>query len=75
MLGRPMTDQIWAALHDHQPYDPARHVAALRALPASWERERVAQSAAEKHEASRKRASGCANRTPPQPPSEIGKPR
>jgi hypothetical protein len=56
MLGRPMTNQIWAALHDHQPYDPARHVAALRALPGSWERERVAQSAAQRHEASRKQA-------------------
>lgn len=56
MLGRPVTDQIWAAWHDNQPYDRARHVAALRALPGSWERERVAQSATEKHESARKQA-------------------
>ncbi len=40
MLARPMASQIHATLTDRQPYDPARHVAALRALPASWERER-----------------------------------
>lgn len=56
MLGRPVTDQIWAALHDNQPYDRARHVAALRALPGSWEQERGAQSAIEKHETARKQA-------------------
>ena len=56
MLGRPVTDQIRAALHDHRPYDSARHVAALQALPGSWERERVALSATKKHEASRKQA-------------------
>lgn len=56
MLGRPMTDQIWAALHNKQPYDRERHVAALRALPGSWERERVALSATAKHQAARKQA-------------------
>ena len=35
LLARPMASQIHAALTDKQPYDHARHVAALRALPAS----------------------------------------
>jgi hypothetical protein len=56
MLGRPMTDQIWAALHEHQSYDAARHVAGLRALPDTWERERTAISASNRHDAARKRA-------------------
>lgn len=56
MLGRPVTDQIWAAWHDHQPYDRARHVASLRALPASWERERTALSASKRHDDARKQA-------------------
>ena len=56
MLGRPVTDQIWAAWHHKQPYDRARHAAALRALPDSWERERVARPTAEKHETARKQA-------------------
>jgi len=56
MLGRPVTDQIWSAWHDHQPYDRERHVAALRALPASWERERTATSASKRHDDARKQA-------------------
>jgi hypothetical protein len=56
MLSRPVSDQIWAAGHDKKPYDRARHVAALQALPGSWERERSAVSAADRHEAARKQA-------------------
>lgn len=56
MLGRPVTDQIWAAWHEHQPCDRARHVAGLRALPASWERERTATSASKRHDDTRKQA-------------------
>lgn len=56
MLGRPMSDQIWAALHDEQPYDRERHIAELRALPGSWERERSALGAARRHDEARKRA-------------------
>jgi hypothetical protein len=41
MLARPIASQVHAALTDKQPYDHARHVAALRALPASWETERT----------------------------------
>ena len=41
MLARPMASQIHATLTDNQPYNHARHVAALRALPASWEPERA----------------------------------
>ena len=56
MLSGSVSDQVWAAWHDHQSYDRARHVAALRALPESWERERTARSATERHEVARKRA-------------------
>jgi hypothetical protein len=38
MLGRPVSEQVWAAMHEQRPYDLAAHVAALRALPGSWER-------------------------------------
>ena len=41
MLAHPMASQIHAALTDERPYDHARHVAALRALPASWESQRA----------------------------------
>ena len=41
MLARPMASHIHATLTDKQPYDHARHVAALRALPASREPERA----------------------------------
>jgi hypothetical protein len=54
MLGQPMSDQIWAALHEDRPYDLARHVAALRALPGSWELERAARSSRERHESGRR---------------------
>jgi hypothetical protein len=56
MLGRPVSDQVWSALHDHKPYDRARHVAALRALPGSWERERSASSATRRHDDARRAA-------------------
>ena len=50
MLSRPVSEQVWRAWHDDQPYERARHVAALRALPGSWERERSARSATKRHE-------------------------
>jgi Domain of unknown function (DUF1841) len=56
MLGRPVSDQIWAALHDEEPYDRVRHLAALQALPGSWERERSALTASKRHDDARKRA-------------------
>jgi hypothetical protein len=56
MLGRPVSDQLWAAWHDDQPYDRARHVAALEALPGSWERERSAMSAGKSQDGARKQA-------------------
>jgi hypothetical protein len=56
MLGRAVSNQIWAALHDERPYDRDRHVAALRALPASWERERSALTATKRHDEGRKQA-------------------
>jgi hypothetical protein len=56
MLGRPVSEQIWAALHKDQAYDRPRHLAALRALPGSWERERAVRSATERHKLARKQA-------------------
>jgi hypothetical protein len=54
MLGRPASDQIWAALHDERAYDRDRHLAALRALPGSWERERTTLTATKRHHDARK---------------------
>jgi hypothetical protein len=56
MLARPVSDQIWAALHDERPYERERHVAALQALPGSWERERTFRTAARRHDNDRKQA-------------------
>jgi Domain of unknown function (DUF1841) len=56
MLGRLVSDQVWEALHDERPYDRDRHVAALRALPGSWESERTARTAARRHDDARKQA-------------------
>lgn len=56
MLSRPVSDQVWAALRDQAPYDKARHVAALRALPGTWERERSALAATKRHDDERKAA-------------------
>jgi len=56
MLGRLVSDHVWEALNDNRPYDRARHVAALQALPGSWERERTARTTTRRHEDSRKQA-------------------
>jgi hypothetical protein len=56
MLAGPAVEQIWSALHDERPYDRERHVAALQALPGSWERERTTRTAARRHEEARKQA-------------------
>jgi hypothetical protein len=56
MLAGTVSDQVWASLQDHVPYDVDAHVAALRALPGSWERQRSARSAEKKHDAARKQA-------------------
>lgn len=42
MLCRPVASQVWEAWIDEQAYDRDAHVAALRALPGTWEREREA---------------------------------
>lgn len=41
MLASTMAAPLWSAANEQQAYDRARHVAALRALPGSWERERA----------------------------------
>jgi hypothetical protein len=40
MLATAASGEMWRALHDRKPYNRERHLAALKALPASWERER-----------------------------------
>lgn len=40
MLGSAISAEIWRALHGHRTYDREAHLAALAALPASWERQR-----------------------------------
>lgn len=56
MLSRPVSEQVWSAMHEERPYDLEAHVAALQALPGSWERERSAIAAEKRHEDERKRA-------------------
>ena len=56
MLSRPVSEQVRAAMHEQRPYDLAAHVAALRALHGSWERERSAITAEKWREDERKRA-------------------
>jgi hypothetical protein len=40
MRGAAMTGEVWHALHDQREYDREAHLAALAALPESWERQR-----------------------------------
>ena len=56
MLGRLVSDQVWEALHEERPYDREQHVAALRALPGPWGRERTAKTAAARHDDARRQA-------------------
>jgi hypothetical protein len=56
MLAGPVAEQLWGALHDQRPYDHERHVAALDALPGSWERERTSRTAARRHDEARQQA-------------------
>jgi hypothetical protein len=39
MLGSTVSAHLWQVLHDQRPYSRAEHVAALAALPGSWDRE------------------------------------
>lgn len=50
MLGRPVAAQVWEAWHDERAYDRDAHVAALNALPESWERERGELHLAPEHD-------------------------
>jgi hypothetical protein len=58
MLCRPVSEQIWDTLHDRRPYDREAHLAALRALPGTWERERaqVTRPTIASHDDARKQA-------------------
>jgi hypothetical protein len=49
MLGRPVAAQVWEAWHDERAYDRDAHVAALNALPDSWERQRGAMRLERQH--------------------------
>jgi hypothetical protein len=40
MLGSAISGEIWHALQGHRSYDREAHLAALAALPGSWERRR-----------------------------------
>ena len=51
MLGRPVAEQVWEAWHDERVYDRDAHVAALAALPGSWERTRGAIRLEREHNA------------------------
>jgi hypothetical protein len=73
MLGQPMSDEIWAALHEDRPYDLARHLAALRALPGSWERARRSISEGKTRVGTQTSSQGRPRGTPPQPAPKIEK--
>ncbi|MGA2925751.1 MAG: DUF1841 family protein [Solirubrobacteraceae bacterium] len=55
MLAGPMIEQI-QALRGQDTLDPQRHIAALRALPQSWERQRTIKTATKRHDEGRKQA-------------------
>jgi hypothetical protein len=63
MLGRPVSDQVWAALHEERPYDRERHIAALRALPGSSELGRAPLTSARRHNDARKQGRRSARAT------------
>jgi hypothetical protein len=56
MLASPVVGQVWGALHDELPYDRDLHLAALQALPGSWEKRRTARTAERRHTDGRKAA-------------------
>ena len=56
MLTSPVVDQVWGALHDKRTYDLEEHLAALRGLPGSWEKERTTTTAVKRHDDARKQA-------------------
>jgi hypothetical protein len=56
MLAAAVAQQVWGTLHEQRPYDRDLHVAALQALPASWERERATTAGARLHVDERKGA-------------------
>ncbi len=57
MLGAAMAGEMWHALQDQREYDRDAHLAALAALPESWERQRPGGPAPPAHadEAKRRR--------------------
>jgi hypothetical protein len=55
MLGRPVAAQVWEAWQDERAYDRDAHVAALEALPDSWERERGAMRLERAHDVADRR--------------------
>lgn len=62
MLGRPVGAQVWAAWHDERAYDRDAHVAALDALPDSWERERGAMRLEREHDVVGRRDAAAARK-------------
>jgi hypothetical protein len=70
MLANTVANHIWGVVHDEGTYDGARHIAALHALPGTWERERSTGATAKRYDDARKqarraaRAARRANRRP-----------
>ena len=62
MLGRPVAAQVWEAWHDERAYDRDAHVAALEALPHSWERERGAMRLEREHDVAGRQDAGAARK-------------
>ncbi len=62
MLGRPVAAQVWEAWHDERAYDRDAHVAALQALPDSWERTRGAMRLEREHDVAGRRDAAVARK-------------
>jgi hypothetical protein len=62
MLGRPIAEQVWEAWHDERSYDRDAHIAALQALPDSWERTRGAMRLEREHDVAARRDAAATRR-------------
>jgi hypothetical protein len=62
MLGRPVAAQVWEAWHDERAYDRDAHIAALNALPDSWERERGVTRLEREHDLAGRRDAAAARK-------------
>jgi hypothetical protein len=56
MLASSVVEQLWESLDEEDSHDRERHLAALRSLPGSWERERACRTTEGRRADARKQA-------------------